>query len=432
MSLLLDRIEKRDVCVGVIGLGYVGLPLSLVFAQGGAKVLGIDSDDFKAKSINQGKSYLQHIPDAQVAEQVQAQRLSATSDITQVKDCDAVIICVPTPLNQNLEPDLQYIEQTCTTLAPHLKKGCIVILESTTWPGTTEEVVGPLIEKHSSLKLSEDFHLAFSPEREDPGNEDFGTRNVPKLVGATEAEGLKIAEALYKIAVDDVVPVSSTQVAESAKLLENIFRSVNIALVNELKMILDRMGIDVWEVIAAASTKPFGFMPFYPGPGLGGSCIPIDPFYLAWKAKEHGITTRFIELAGEINRHMPRWVVRKTQDVLNDYAKPFKGSRILILGMAYKSDVGDIRESPSRELMVLLEAKGATVHYHDPLIPEIGSSRRYGQLEGRKSQPLSPDYDCFVLATMHSSFSVDEILAQGVPVLDTRNALPKHQLVRKA
>jgi UDP-N-acetyl-D-glucosamine dehydrogenase len=305
-------------------------------------------------------------------------------------------------------------------------------LESTTWPGTTDEVVRPILEKLSGLKAGRDLFLCFSPEREDPGNPDYGTRDIPKLVGGIDANSLRLGVALYRQGITSVVPLSDTRVAESAKLFENIFRSVNIALVNELKVIFDKMGIDVWEVIRAAGTKPFGFMPFWPGPGLGGHCIPIDPYYLTWKAKEFGINTRFIELAGEINRSMPIWVLGKIQDCLNNEGKAIKGSRILVMGLAYKPDVSDMRESPSLELMTLLEAKGGIVDFHDPYITEIGSTREYQSLVGRQSQPLSRRYDCFVLATNHSQFCVDEILSQGVPVIDTRNFLPNHELVHRA
>jgi UDP-N-acetyl-D-glucosamine dehydrogenase len=322
------------------------------------------------------------------------------------------------------------VTETCDAIAPYLKKNCLVSLESTTWPGTTEEVVKPILEEKSGFTVGKDLFLCFSPEREDPGNKTFQTADIPKLIGASDEKSLELALALYSLVIKKVVPLSNTKVAELAKLFENIFRSVNIALVNELKVICEPMGIDVWEVIEAAGTKPFGFMPFWPGPGLGGHCIPIDPFYLSWKAKEYGITTRFIELAGEINRSMPKYVVSKVQDCLNYFGKALKGSRILILGLAYKADVDDMRESPSLELMKILESKGASVDYHDPFITEIGKTREYSQFAGRKHQDLSKEYDCFVLATKHTCFCRETILSFGVPVVDTRNFLPrKNRLV---
>jgi UDP-N-acetyl-D-glucosamine dehydrogenase len=429
---LLYRIDSKQITVGIIGLGYVGLPLSVVFAEAGVKVLGMDVDRQKVSALAEGCSYINHIESERVQAAKEKRTFACTLDFSRASECDALIICVPTPLNTHLEPDLHYIEDTCRAVGPYLKPGCLVSLESTTWPGTTDEVVRPILEKLSGLKAGRDLFLCFSPEREDPGNPDYGTRDIPKLVGGIDANSLRLGVALYRQGITSVVPLSDTRVAESAKLFENIFRSVNIALVNELKVIFDKMGIDVWEVIRAAGTKPFGFMPFWPGPGLGGHCIPIDPYYLTWKAKEFGINTRFIELAGEINRSMPIWVLGKIQDCLNNEGKAIKGSRILVMGLAYKPDVSDMRESPSLELMTLLEAKGGIVDFHDPYITEIGSTREYQSLVGRQSQPLSRRYDCFVLATNHSQFCVDEILSQGVPVIDTRNFLPNHELVHRA
>lgn len=426
MAITLNRIEAKEITVGIVGLGYVGLPLSLVFAEAGVRVIGFDVDESKIQSIAEGKSYIRHIHSDRLKSLCVDKRLMATNDYHHISDCDAIIICVPTPLDHHLEPDLKYIVQTCEAIYPHLRPHTLVSLESTTWPGTTDEVVKPILERNPHCRLDDGtLYLCFSPEREDPGNKSFGTQNIPKLIGGANPLSLSLGVALYSLAIQKVVPLSSTKVAETAKLFENIFRSVNIALVNELKMICEPMGIDVWEVIEAAGTKPFGFMPFWPGPGLGGHCIPIDPFYLTWKAKEYGVRTRFIELAGEINRSMPKYVIGKIQDCLNSLQKPVKGSRILLLGLSYKSDIDDMRESPSLELMRLLEEKGAIVDYHDPYIPSIGPSREYADLAGRTSKPISADYDCFVLSTKHSCFDPQEIMACGVPIVDTRNFFPK-------
>jgi UDP-N-acetyl-D-glucosamine dehydrogenase len=432
MAISIERIRAKEVTVGIVGLGYVGFPLALVFAEAGVNVIGFDIDKSKITAITSGESYIRHINHGRLQAAVKSTRLKATTDYRHVADCDAIIICVPTPLDHHLEPDLRFIIQTVEAIAPHLRPHTLVSLESTTWPGTTDEVVLPILTARSELHLEKDLYLSYSPEREDPGNKTYGTKSIPKLVGGVNEKSLDLAVALYALAIEQVVPLSSTKVAETAKLFENIFRSVNIALVNELKIICEPMGIDVWEVIHAAGTKPFGFMPFWPGPGLGGHCIPIDPFYLTWKAKEYGIRTRFIELAGEINRSMPRYVVGKIQDCLNSYAKPLKGSRILILGLAYKSDIDDMRESPSLELIKLLEEKGASVDYHDPYVPLIGMSREYNQLAGKKSVLITKEFDCFVLATKHSVFSKEEILSFDVPVVDTRNFLPKHEKVFQA
>jgi len=429
MPITIDRIRSKDVVVGIVGLGYVGLPLSLVFAESGVKVIGFDIDPAKISSIAQGNSYIRHINHGRLRKTCESGLFQATADYALVKECDAVIICVPTPLDHHLEPDLRYITETAESIAPYLQPGTLVSLESTTWPGTTDEVVKPILEEKGNVKLGKDLYLCFSPEREDPGNKDYGTKSIPKLVGGSDEASLELAVSLYALAIEHVIPVSNTRIAESAKLFENIFRSVNIALVNEMKLICEPMGIDVWEVIRAASTKPFGFMPFWPGPGLGGHCIPIDPFYLTWKAKEFGVRTRFIELAGEINRMMPTYVVGKVQDCLNFYSKPLRGSRILILGLAYKADIDDMRESPSLELIKLLEEKGASVDYHDPHLPELGMTREYPQLAGRHSHEMSNHYDCFLLATCHSAFSREKILSYGVPIVDTRNFLPKSKQV---
>lgn len=433
MAISLDRIKNKKITVGVIGLGYVGLPLSLVFVESGIHVIGFDVDPKKMEAIDAGRSYIRHIPSERIAAAKSSGLFKVTSDYAQIAKCDAILICVPTPLDEHLEPDLIYIVQTCESIYPYLQPHTLVALESTTWPGTTEEVVKPILEKNEKCRLDDGtLYLCFSPEREDPGNKSYNTYNIPKLVGGANEESLELAVELYSQALEEVIPLSSTRVAECAKLFENIFRSVNIALVNEMKIICEPMGIDVWEVIRAAGTKPFGFMPFWPGPGLGGHCIPIDPFYLTWKAKEFGVRTRFIELAGEINRSMPKYVVSKVQDALNTVGKALKGSRILILGLSYKADVDDMRESPSLELIDLLEEKGATVDYHDPYIPVIGPSREYSHFAGKKSQPMSKNYDCFLIATKHSCFNPEEILSFGIPVVDTRNLLPKSEQVYPA
>lgn len=430
--LNLQRIKNKEIVIGVIGLGYVGLPLSLTFAEADISVVGFDIDPAKIESIAAGRSYFTHIENERLKACCCKEYFCATTDFSHIAACDAIIICVPTPLNCHLEPDLKYIIQTCEDIAPYLAPHTLVSLESTTWPGTTEEIVRPILEAKSPLRLGKDLYLCFSPEREDPGNPSYCTKTIPKLVGGSNKESLDLAKELYNLGIDQVITVNSTRVAETTKLFENIFRSVNIALVNEMKMICEQMGIDIWEVIKASATKPFGFMPFWPGPGLGGHCIPIDPFYLTWKAKEFGVRTRFIELAGEINRSMPQYVYTKVQDCLNMYSKAVRGSRILLLGLAYKADIDDMRESPSLELIDLLESKGAHVDYHDPYFPKIGPTREHKNLEGRTHQPLSENYDCFLLATAHSCFSPREILSHGIPVIDTRNFLPKHDNVFKA
>lgn len=429
MPISLERIKTKKVTIGIVGLGYVGFPLSLVFAEADVNVIGFDIDEKKIAAIRAGKSYIHHINHGRLQTVCEKNTLTATSDFNKIAQCDAVIICVPTPLDHHLEPDLRFVVETCESIAPHIQPHTLVSLESTTWPGTTDEVVLPILENKGKVRLNEDLYLCFSPEREDPGNKSYGTSNIPKLVGGANKESLELAVELYRLAINEVVPLTSMRVAETAKLFENIFRSVNIALVNELKLICEPMGIDVWEVIRAASTKPFGFMPFWPGPGLGGHCIPIDPFYLTWKAKEFGVQTRFIELAGEINRSMPRYVVNKVQDCLNTSEKSLKGSKILILGLAYKSDIDDMRESPSLELMKMMLEKGASVDYHDDHIPQIGMTREYSFLANKKSVPISKGYDCFVLATKHGYFSPEHILSFQTPIIDTRNFLPKNPLV---
>jgi len=420
----LSRVEDRSAVVGVIGQGYVGLPLGLVFCEAGFRVIGFDVDARKVAAIGRGESFIQHIGPARVARAVATGRYEATGDFDRLRACDAVLICVPTPLGRHREPDNSYIHATAREIAPRLRRGQLVVLESTTYPGTTDEEVRPLLEA-SGLSCPDDFLLAFSPEREDPGRRDYSTRTIPKVVGGVDEPSTRAAAALYAAALARVVPVSSARVAESTKLLENIFRSVNIALVNELKVILDRMGIDVWEVIRAAETKPFGFMAFYPGPGLGGHCIPLDPFYLSWKAAEHGEWARFIELAGEINTRMPRYVVAKVAEGLNGDGKAVKGARVLVLGLAYKADVDDDRESPSYEIIELLADAGAEVAYCDPHFPVARKTRKHDL--GLRSVPVSAEvfagYDAVVVATAHQAFK-DPALYRAVPlVVDTRNVV---------
>jgi UDP-N-acetyl-D-glucosamine dehydrogenase len=418
--------------VAIVGLGYVGLPLSLQFARSGVQVLGLDIDPDKVDALNEGRSYIEHVPGEVVAEQVQAGRLAATTDFARVKEVDAVIICVPTPLNKNREPDISYILQTGRAIAPHLRLSTLVALESTTYPGTTDEDLKTVLESGSGLKAGRDFHLAFSPEREDPANPASRVGEVPKLVGGLTPACLERAMQVYGQAIKRLVPVSSCRVAEAAKLLENIFRSVNIALVNELKLIYAAMGIDIWEVIEAAKTKPFGFMAFYPGPGLGGHCIPIDPFYLTWKAREFERNTRFIELAGEINTAMPVHVVERIGEALNFARKPLNGSRVLVLGLAYKPNVDDERESPSYRIMELLKQRGAEVAYYDPHVPVIRPTREHPLWAGTRSvtwdRATIEGFDVVVVATAHSCVNYQE-LSDWVPcIVDTRNAMATVQV----
>jgi len=412
--------------IAIVGLGYVGLPLALQFGRAGCRVIGLDVDARKVESLNAGQSYIRHVPAASIAEARAAGWLEASAEFARVREVDAVILCVPTPLNAYREPDLSYVLDTGRQIAPHLRRGMLVVLESTTYPGTTDGELRAVLEAGSGLKAGADFHLAFSPEREDPGNPDSKVARIPKVVGGYTPECLAKAEALYSRAIDKLVPVSSCRAAEATKLLENIFRSVNIALVNELKVVYGAMGIDIWEVIEAAKTKPFGFMPFYPGPGLGGHCIPIDPFYLTWKAREFGRHTRFIELAGEINTSMPDHVVRVALEALNDEGKAAKGSRVLILGLAYKANVDDDRESPSYKLIQLFEALGAKVAYHDPFVPVIPRTREHGEYAGRKSvDAVTPDYDLIVLATGHDAYKEFDFSNYPMPLVDTRNCVRK-------
>ncbi|MBI5383700.1 MAG: nucleotide sugar dehydrogenase [Verrucomicrobia bacterium] len=415
--------------IGIVGLGYVGLPLSLQFAQSGVSVVGLDIDPAKVKKLNAGRSYIQHIGDAAVRAARATGRFRAAADFREVRKLDAVIICVPTPLNKNREPDISYILNTGRAVAPHLQRGALVVLESTTYPGTTDEDLRAVLEEGSGLKAGCDFHLAFSPEREDPGNPQSRVGDIPKLVGGLTPACCQRACALYGQAIRTVIPLSSCRAAEAAKLLENIFRSVNIALVNELKLVYAAMGIDVWEVIHAAKTKPFGFMAFYPGPGLGGHCIPIDPFYLTWKAREYGQNTRFIELAGEINTAMPAHVVHRTADALNARRKAINGARILILGLAYKANVDDMRESPAFQLLELFEARGARVAYHDPLVPVIGPTREHARWKGVRSVKWDAktirSFDAVVICTAHDVVNYAELAAWADCIVDSRNAMAK-------
>lgn len=420
LETLLHRLSKREATIGVIGLGYVGLPLALRFEECGFKVLGFDIDPQKIERIESGTSYINYLPSA-VIDRAARRRLRVSSDFSRLNEPDALIICVPTPLNRYREPDLSYVINTTRDIAASLRRGQLVVLESTTYPGTTDEEVKPLLEA-GGLALGRDFFLAFSPERQDPGNAQYDTRHIPKVVGGCTPQCQRAAVALYEQAIDRVVPVSSPRVAEMAKLLENIHRAVNIGLVNEMKTVADRMGIDIFEVIDAAATKPFGFVPYYPGPGLGGHCIPIDPFYLTWKAREYGIHTRFIELAGEINSGMPHWVVQKAIAALNGHGKALSQARILMIGVAYKKDVDDMRESPALEMMDLLLAGGAQVDYHDPLIPRIPPLRR-GRYD-KSSVALDGDaiqaYDLVLIATNHSQIDYSLLCERARLLVDTR------------
>lgn len=413
--------------LSVIGLGYVGLPLALQFARNGERVLGLDIDPAKTEMLMNGRSYIHHIKSEHVLEQVTSGNFVACTDFSKISEADAVIICVPTPLGKNREPDISYILKTGEAIGPHLKKNVLVVLESTTYPGTTDEDLRIVLERSSGLKAGSDFFLAFSPEREDPGNPNSKVAQIPKVVGGFTPTCLEKAKKLYSKAVENIVPVSSCRAAEATKLLENIFRSVNIALVNELKIVYDAMGIDVWEVINAAKTKPFGYMAFYPGPGLGGHCIPIDPFYLTWKAREYGQTTRFIELAGEINTSMPQYVIHRLTDALNKVRKPLNGSRILLVGLAYKANVDDDRESPGYTLLEMMKQAGAEVSYYDPYVPVIRPTREHPQWAGTKSITWSRQeiaaYDACLIATAHANVNYAELLEWSNLVVDTRNAM---------
>ena len=429
---LQNLLNDRTAHAAVIGLGYVGLPLAMAVARGGLRVTGFDVDVTKPPVLNAGKSYIGAVPDSELARQVAAKKFDATNDFARLRDCDVIVICVPTPLDRHREPDLSYIEASGRQIAQTLRPGQLVVLESTTYPGTTREVLKPILEK-SGLVCGKDFFLGFSPEREDPGNASFETVTIPKIVAGLGPEASKLVESFYAIAVKQVVPVSSPDVAEAVKITENVFRAVNIALVNELKVIFSAMDIDIWEVIDAAKTKPFGFMPFYPGPGLGGHCIPIDPFYLTWKSREYDLPTRFIELAGEINIAMPRYVVEKLALALDSrHKKALTGSRILVLGLSYKKNIPDIRESPTFKLFELLEQRGAAVDYHDPIVGEIPETREHAHYSGRKSVSLNAKnlaaYDAVLISTDHDAVDYEAVAKHSSLVVDTRNVMARRQI----
>jgi len=435
-SNLLEQISSKTAVIGVIGMGYVGLPLALRFAEKGFKVFGFDIDKKKIPILNKGNSYIKHIPSSRIKKQVERKKFKATSDFSKLKHCNAIVICVPTPLTEHREPDISFVKSSGKTIAKYLQKGQLIVLESSTYPGTTEEILLPLFSKSNGNKyeVGKDFFLSFSPEREDPGNKKYHTGNIPKIVGGITKNCLDVSSALYSKIVNQVVKVSSCKVAESAKLLENIYRSVNIALVNELKMIFDKMGIDVWEVIEAAKTKPFGFHAFYPGPGLGGHCIPIDPFYLAWKAREYDIPTRFIELAGEINTNQPYYVVSKVIEVLNKSQISIRNSKILIMGVSYKKNIDDMRESPALKIIEILKEKGANVGYYDPYVPKLPKTRKYDF--GMKSLNLNRfeseigSFDLVLLITDHDKFNVGLIAKKSKLILDTRNFIRKKKKIK--
>ncbi len=424
MTQLAEKIADKSALVGIVGLGYVGLPLARAFIDAGYKILGFDVDQHKVDQLLAGESYIGHLSSEWVSECIGQKTFEPTAEMARLGEPDAILICVPTPLSESRDPDLSYVEDTTREIARWLRPGQLVVLESTTYPGTTRDVMLPLLAV-SGLTCGDDYYLAYSPEREDPGNPDFSAGSIPKVVGGYDSTSLQLADALYRAAVSEVIPVSSCEVAEACKVLENTYRAVNIALVNELKKLFDRLGIDVWEVIDAAKTKPFGFQAFYPGPGLGGHCIPIDPFYLSWVARKHDMPTRFIELTGEVNASMPDYVVERVSLALNDQGKPVKGSKICILGVAYKRDVDDPRESPSFRLLELLAARGAELTYNDPHIPVLPSMRHY-QVPELTSQELTPEFlaeqDCVLIATDHSAYDYGQIVAQSQLVVDTRNA----------
>jgi UDP-N-acetyl-D-glucosamine dehydrogenase len=433
---VLDRIRQRKAHVGIIGLGYVGLPLVREFCHSGYKVTGFDVDPAKVEALNNGRSYIKHIPSSMVRQMVRTGRFTATADMSRLRQPDAIIICVPTPLTRTKDPDLQFVENTAHTIARTLRPGQLVSLESTTYPGTTRQVVQPILER-TGLKAEKDFWLAFSPEREDPGRKDYSTRTTPKLVGGIGPQSLAVSHALYAAVVEKAVPVESCEIAEAAKIVENVYRCVNIALVNELKVIFDAMGIDVWQVIAAASTKPFGFQPFYPGPGLGGHCIPIDPFYLSWKAREYEQSAKFIELAGQINTSMPEYVVEKVVRAINDAGKSIRGARVLVLGLAYKKDIDDLRESPSVTLIEILKKRGAKVDYNDPFILKTHRQREHNlRMSSKRFDARTlKTYECVLIATDHSCYDYDAIVRNARLVVDTRNACAnvttgRHKIVK--
>jgi len=422
--MTLQKIKEKKAHIGIIGLGYVGLPLAIEFCKNGFQVTGLDIDQEKIDLLSQGESYIKHISCEKIKHLNKEGKFKGSTNHTLIRHLDCILICVPTPLNKNREPDMSYVISTAQKIAPHIVKNQLIVLESTTFPGTTLEVLIPELEAGSGLKAKKDIFVAYSPEREDPNNKKYSIATTPKVIGADDPKSLELANSIYSFIVNKTVLVSGTKVAEAAKLTENVFRAVNIALVNELKVIYEKMGIDVWEVIEACSTKPFGFMPFYPGPGLGGHCIPIDPFYLTWKAREHGITTRFIELAGEINTLMPDYVIQKIIFALNREGKSLKNSRILLLGLAYKKNIDDTRESVTFKIMELLEEKEAVTDYNDPYIPQIKPTRKYKQFVGKKSVALKKinQYDCVVILTDHTSYDFKAIANESKIIVDTRNA----------
>lgn len=433
---ILQKIKNKSVVVGIIGLGYVGLPLGITFANKKIKVLGFDLDDEKVILINKGKGYLKHISNNKIKSVVDSGYLNATSDFSKLPEVDAILICVPTPLTEHREPDMSFVENTSKTIVKYLRKEQLIVLESTTYPGTTEELLLPMFENagdKNNFKVGKDFYLAFSPEREDPNNPDFTTAEIPKVIGGVTQQCLEVAKALYDQVIIKTVPVSSPRAAEATKLLENIYRSVNIALVNELKMVFYKMNIDVWEVISAASTKPFGFKAFYPGPGLGGHCIPIDPFYLTWKAREFELNTKFIELAGEINTYQPYYVVDKSVEALNKLKKSLNGCKVLILGAAYKKNIDDMRESPSLKLIEIYREKGAKVDYYDPHVPKLPKTRKYKfDLESIElTKENISKYDLIILSTDHDAFDYKMIAKNSKLIIDTRNAFEKKNLAGK-
>ena len=430
---LLGRFASREATIAVIGLGYVGLPLVLGFHAKGFRLLGFDIDAAKIDALSGGRSYLGHIPSSKIGQLVTSGRFHATQNFASLASADAIVICVPTPLTKQLDPDMSYVVSTCEATARHLRPGQLVVLESTTYPGTTRELVEPILEAGSTLKAHTDFLVGYSPEREDPGNLDFQTEAIPKVVGAGSADALEVTAALYACLAPKVVPVSNTETAEAVKLTENIFRAVNIAMVNELKLIFEPMGIDIWEVIEAAKSKPFGYMPFYPGPGLGGHCIPIDPFYLTWKAREHGMATRFIELAGQINRNMPIHVVTKVREALSEHQqRSLHGAQVLVVGVSYKKNVDDMRESPALTLISLLEKGGAKTEYYDPHVPEISMTREHSPLAGRRSIRWAPDhlakFDATLIATDHDAIDWRTLATRSRLIIDTRNVMARVDL----
>ncbi|UDQ97989.1 nucleotide sugar dehydrogenase [Lentisphaerota bacterium WC36G] len=424
LNLFKNKVENKTAVIGIVGLGYVGLPLAIEFVKAEFNVIGFDIDQEKNDQLNAKKSYINHIPSSAIAMMVDNNKFNATSDFSKISECDAILMCVPTPLNEHREPDMKYIINTAELLAPYVKENQLYCLESTTYPGTTREVLVPILESKNNLKATRDFFVGYSPEREDPNNGKFSTATIPKVVGGLDKDSLAAGVALYNQIIVETVPVSSVDAAEATKLMENIFRCVNIALVNELKVVFEKMNIDVWEVINAAKTKPFGFMPFYPGPGLGGHCIPIDPFYLTWKAREFDCATRFIELAGEINSKMPYYVIDRCMNELNEQGKSLKNSKILILGLAYKKNVDDPRESPSFKLWKLLEEKGAVVSYHDPYCPTVPKMRAYPELYQIPSTPIEKvsDFDLVLLSTDHDNVDYDFVQQNAKLIIDTRNA----------